>query len=649
MTSDHARATPPEAVPESVTPESVTPESRAATASAEAAAATAAGRAGHRHQLVTPGRMRTAGLVAVLAVAVIWVVPAYLGHYWTFLLTSAVVAVPIMQSLGVITGRVGVISLCQASFAMIGAWVVGWCNVAGIPGGFYVWMVLAGLATVPAGLVIGFPALRLRGANLAITTFAFATAVDVIFSSTPFPGSNSFNLVERPPGFASDGGYFLFAVIVVVVIFLLLAYIDRTRLGAAWIELRYSERGAAAHGTSVARTKLAAFAISAFIGGIAGALLVGQAGSTTPSAFSAQTSLFYFAIAVVIGVHYWDAALIAGFAGALMPTLLDKIHVPQAYVSVLFGVVAVFVLAKGKGQMGQADIMRARQQAKKVKQEGGGDLPRARSPRQGAETAPAGEETSGPSNVPASRGGDASAVDTTPALELRGITVTFGAVTAADDVSLSLPKGAVVALLGPNGAGKSTLINAATGFVPATGTALLDGKPLTGPPDRRARAGLRRSFQQLRVPPALTAGAFLTTAAGRSLSRDEIDEHLAWFGLPAAHVPVGTMDVGNRRMLEIAGLAASRSSVLLLDEPAAGQGVQETELLSGRITEIPRRTGSTVLLVEHDIDLVRAACDWLIVMDFGKVIASGEPETVLSDPAVLAAYVGTTTDHETEK
>lgn len=577
-----------------------------------------------------PVPARKAARVAIpvaLALVVMWALPAYAGHYWTFILTGGVITIPVMQSLGVITGRVGVISLCQMSFAIIGAWVVGWCNVAGIPGGFYVWMLIGGLAAVPAGLLIGLPALRLRGVNLAIATFAFATGVDVVFAAIPFPGVDSFAFVTRPAGFTSDAGYFRFAVIIVVVIFLALMLVDRTRLGTSWIELRYSERGAAAHGTNVGLSKLTAFAVSAFIAGICGALMVGQAGSTTPAGFVAQTSLLYFAIAVVIGVRYWDAAVLAGLAGSLMPVLLDKIHVSQAYSGIVFGVLAVLVLAQGKGQLGQSEISRARKQAKK-----GREL-MARAAR---------AVVTEPVREPAGRRPRTTIRhDAPPALELRGVSVRFGAVTAVDDVSLSLPKGSVVALLGPNGAGKSTLINAATGYASCTGEVLLDGTPIGGPPHHRARAGLRRSFQQLRVPPALTAGMFLSGAAGRRLSAEEIGSHLAWFGCPSADMPIAAMDVGARRMLEVAGLAAGHPSVLLLDEPAAGQGARETELLSRRISQIPERTGSTVLLVEHDIDLVRAACDSLIVMDFGKVIAAGDPDTVLSDPAVLEAYVGT--------
>lgn len=580
---------------------------------------------------ITPG-------VAVAIVA-LWLIPGYAGPYWLFILTSGVIAIPIMQSLGVITGRVGVMSLCQLSFAMIGAWAVGWCNVLGVPGGFLVWMILGGVAAVPAGLIIGLPALRLRGVNLAIVTFAFALALDIIFSSKQYPGAASFEYVSRPLGLTSDANYFRFVVVVVLLIFVGLYLIDRTRLGASWLELRYSERGAAAHGTNVAASKLAAFAISAFIAGIGGALIVGQSGATTPAPFTAQSSLVYFAIAVVIGVRFWEAAIVAGLVGSLMPVLLDKLGIPQNYVSIAFGLLAVLILAGGKGQLGQSEIMRARKQAKQARERlAQQDQDQTRVLDQSLPESDGHDEPEPPAPTRPERD-DSSGKQ--PVLDIRDLTVQFGSVAAVDGVNTSIPARSVVGLLGPNGAGKSSLINAMTGFTPYTGSVLLNGQPLDGmAPHRRARAGIRRSFQQLRVPPTLTAGMFLTVAAGRRLGTTQAKRYLRWFGCPPAHEPVGTMDVGSRRLLEVAGLAAGAPPVLLLDEPAAGQGSSETGLLGNRIARIPKQCGSTVLLVEHDIDLIRATCDMLIVMDSGQIIASGTPEEVLADPRVAKVYLG---------
>jgi branched-chain amino acid transport system permease protein len=582
-------------------------------------------------------RLRRVLPFVVLAILAMWVIPNEIGNYWRFVFMSAIVGIPIMQSLGVLTGRMGVMSLCQLEFAIIGAWAVGVCNVNHVPGGFYVWLLISGLVTVPFGLLIGLPALRLRGVNLAITTFAFASAVDGVFGGLQFPGSANALQVPRPAGFTGDAGYFRFCVFIVAGIFLALWLIDRSRLGASWIEIRYSERGAAAHGTSLVSSKLLAFGIAAFMAGVGGALMVGQVGTTTNSAFSAQQSLTYFAIAILFGVRYWDSALGAGIAVGVSPAILNQIGLNPNYVTIVFGLGALWMLAGGKGQMGQADMIRAKQQAKRAKKRLAQGLGLRDKVKAGGET-----------RVPAAwRAGSASAPDraastTGDALEIHDLTVKFGAVTAVDKVSFALPRGSVVALLGPNGAGKSTLVNAATGFTAYSGTVVLDGQRIDGrAPHRRAHQGLRRSFQQLRVPPWLTVGQFVSLAAGRRLSTDEADEVLDWFGCPASATPIQSLDVGTRRAIEVAGLVAGRPSVLMLDEPAAGQNASESVALAKRLLEIPKLTGTTILLIEHDIDLVRAACESLIVMDFGAVIASGAPDVVLNDQRVAEAYLGT--------
>lgn len=580
---------------------------------------------------------KKAAPTVVAAVVALWLIPAFSGSYWLFILTSGVIAIPVMQSLGVITGRVGVMSLCQLSFAMIGAWAVGWANVLDVPGGFLIWMLIAGVAAVPAGLIIGLPALRLRGVNLAIVTFAFALALDTIFSAQQYPGAASFEFVTRPDGFTNDEAYFRLSVLVVAALFALLWFIDRTRLGASWLELRYSERGAAAHGTNVAVSKLSAFAISAFIAGIGGALIAGQSGTTTPAPFTAQASLTYFAIAVVIGVRFWEAAVVAGLIGSLMPVLLEELGVQQNYVSIAFGIVAVLILAGGKGQLGQSEIIRAKKDAKAARR------------REDENPIVAVDKPDLPEPLESESATEAAARGEHPALELHNLTVEFGSTCAVDNANVAMPPGSVVGLLGPNGAGKSTLINALTGLTDYSGNVLLNGKTIDSlAPHQRARAGLRRSFQQLRVPPTLSAGMFLRVAAGRRLGRHETDQYLAWFGCPPADVPIGTMDVGTRRMLEVAGLTAGNPPVVLLDEPAAGQGARETSMLAARIQQIPRRFGSTVLLVEHDVDLVRSTCDTLVVMNFGKIIAAGPPDEVLADPEVMQVYVGTTPDERHE-
>jgi branched-chain amino acid transport system permease protein len=540
------------------------------------------------------------------------------SSYQIFLLTGAAVAVVMMQSYGLITGRAGVISLCQMSFAAIGAWIVGWCNVNDVPGGFYLWLVLGGLAAVVAGVAIGLPALRLRGVNLAVATFAFATSLDVVFGALDFPGQDEFDFVRRPELFSSDSDYFVFASIVVAALFVLLWWIDRTRIGGAWIEIRQSERAAAAHGNSVAVGKLTAFALSAFVAGIGGGLMAGQLGVVSATNFTSGASVAFFAIALFIGAHNVEGAIMGGLLGALFPVLIDKIGIPQDLAAMFFGIAAVHVLRHG---VSQTDDIRARRRSRRGKV-----TPSA------VDIAPVVRQREPGPTV----------------LEIVDLRVRFGNLVAVDGVSLTVPSRSIVGLVGPNGAGKSTVINAVTGFVDGyNGSVLLHGQPIDGlAAHRRARAGVRRSFQQLRVPAALTAGMFLQVAAGRRLTRQEIDEQLALFGCPQADAPIDTVDIATRRLLEVAGLAAGAPPVLLLDEPAAGQSSGETRLLAQRLAEIPERFGTAVVLVEHDIEFVRSVCDVVVVLDFGKVIAKGPPGRVLSDPAVIAAYLGRKT-HET--
>ncbi|MEU5697037.1 ATP-binding cassette domain-containing protein [Actinosynnema sp. NPDC020468] len=562
---------------------------------------------------VVLGLLVTAACTALVA--------GFASSYVLFLLTGAAITTVFMQSYGLITGRAGVISLCQLSFAALGAWVVGWANVADVPGGFYVWLPLGGLAAVVAGLVIALPALRLRGMSLAVATFAFATALDVVFRGVPYPGLDKYDLVRRPDGFTDDAGYFVFTVAVVAAIFVGLRYLDRSRAGGALVEIRHSERAAAAHGISVAKGKLTAFALSAFVAGVGGGLLAGQLGFVSAGNFASFASVTFFAIALFVGTNNVEGAIAGGVLGVVFPVLLDAVGVPQDLSALFFGIGAVQVLRLGASQ---TDLIRAARRRRKA----------AAGPRR--VTAVVVPEA--PPRWP--RDPHAPA-----ALEVRGLTVRFGALTAVDHVDLVLPKGHIVGLVGPNGAGKSTLINTITGFTDRyEGQVLLGDRPVDRlPAHLRSRAGLRRSFQQLRVPTALTVGMFLQVAAGRTLTARETDEQLALFRCPDADVPMELVDVATRRLLEVAGLSLGAPPVLLLDEPAAGHSGAETHLLQRRLAEIPDRFDTSVLLVEHDIELVRSTCDSVVVMDFGRVIASGPPDDVLSDPAVVTAYLGTAT------
>ncbi|MEU9870880.1 MULTISPECIES: branched-chain amino acid ABC transporter ATP-binding protein/permease [Actinomadura] len=564
--------------------------------------------------------------IAVLACALL---PLVLPPYWIYLAISAVISAVIMQSFGVIVGRAGVMSLCQMSFAAIGAWVVLRLNVADAPGGFYLWLLLGGLAAVPVGVAIGLPALRIRGVNLAVVTFGFAVSTDIVLNVNPFPGAADLTMLERPAPFDTDGGYFVFTVIVFTVLAVALGIIGRTRLGLSWYELRHSERSAAAHGVSVARGKLAAFAISAFVAGIGGGLLVGQLSLVVPQNFAMGQSLALFAVAIMIGPHHPEGAVLGGIFGAVMATIMEKVSLPQDFGGVLFGAGALLALRSGLSQTDLTRMRRRERDARKILKEAE-DAP-------APEDAPAAKEAG---SLPAPAPGPTG--DRAPVLAVQGLTVKFGEVVALDAVDLTVPEGAVVGLIGPNGAGKSTFIAAVSGFVAGYGGAVeLAGRRLDGlGPSRRAVLGLRRTFQTTAIAPELSLYDYLTIGAGRRLPRAEADELLEFFGCPPGQVPVSIVDAGTRRLLDVAAAVAARPKVALLDEPAAGQSAAESLRLARRLAAVPAAFGVSVLLVEHDMELVQATCEQVTVLDFGHVIASGPTGEVLEDPAVRAAYLG---------
>jgi branched-chain amino acid transport system ATP-binding protein len=228
-------------------------------------------------------------------------------------------------------------------------------------------------------------------------------------------------------------------------------------------------------------------------------------------------------------------------------------------------------------------------------------------------------------------------------LHVRELTVAFGGVRPLDGVSLELPSG-VCGLVGPNGAGKTTLFNVLSGFVkPAGGGVDAEGTNLLGmAPHRRARWGLRRTFQQEQVVHALSAYDNVRVTADELGGDDAaVREALAFVGLEGPERDGGELSMLERRLVEMAKCVVGRPRMVLLDEPGAGLAEAETERLVHLIRQIPERYDAQVILVDHDMELVSAVCQTTAVLDFGRVIALGRTPDVLADDHVRRAYLGT--------
>jgi branched-chain amino acid transport system ATP-binding protein len=234
-----------------------------------------------------------------------------------------------------------------------------------------------------------------------------------------------------------------------------------------------------------------------------------------------------------------------------------------------------------------------------------------------------------------------------PSLEASDVTVAFGGRRALDAAGLSAEAGQITGLIGPNGAGKSTLFDVICGLrKPVSGKVALDGKDVTRlGPAKRASHGMARTFQRLELFGRLTVRENLLVAAELSPERKNAasmtDQILARLGISGyAQTPADSLPTGTARLVEVGRALAARPKYLLLDEPAAGLGADETEKFAVLLRSLADREGVAILLVEHDMSLVMGSCDQVYVLDLGKIIMSGTPEEVRGDERVLAAYLG---------
>lgn len=564
-------------------------------------------------------RARSESLVWAVSVAALVALGCFLPPYWIFLLTTVAISALIARSVGLITLRTGLITLCQMSFAAIGGWVVSWLGTAWPDGSFPVYVMIAGAAAAPVGLVLGLATSRIRGLELAVVTLGFAAALDLVLRQTDFPGHGAGAPVVPASPFDDPRWFFALAWGVLFAVELMLQRIQRSRAGLGWAAVRMGERAAASFGVRAVSSKAGVFATGATLAGLAGGMLAGQYGLLTREVFTPLTSMVHFASAVLCGASLFSGAVLAGAMAALVPELLRRLGLPIDLAPALFAIGAFDILRRGSG--GIAEQLAAGLQTRRFRRVQtqcriGGDDPPAEMEQRVTDSK-------------------------RPVLEICGLTVVYGADRILDSVSFVVGAGEVHGLIGPNGAGKSTLVDAVTGFVSKyAGTIRVTGSPIDSLPAHvRARSGIRRTFQQSRELDALTVGDYLRLAGGASGERSTAAVR-SYFALPDQRVPIRLMNSGSRRVLEIAGAVASGAQLLLLDEPAAGLGDLERAVLAERVRGLPAVFGCAVLLIEHDIGFVRAAATELTVLDRGKVISNGDVAKGMKDPAVVAAYLG---------
>lgn len=549
-------------------------------------------------------------------------------------------------SLNLLTGYAGQVSLGHAAFLGIGAYASGWAtSTNGLP--FPVGLLAAAGFGAAAALIVGFPALRIRGLNLALLTLGFGLGMaSMVFRLRSVTGAGAGLALPRPEirGHAlTDGREFL----VLAVVLLLGAWwfdgnVRRSKVGRALLALKEDEDVAASFGVNVARYKLLAFALSGAVAGIAGSLFGHLVGIAQVESFNFQLSLTLVVIVVLGGLGSRPGVIAAGLFFGILPRLFEFL---EGWDLVVGPALLALTIAGHPGGVAQ----QARELRSHFRKAG---------PKPTTDLVPLSFRITAPPSAAA----DAREIYDAP-LVIEDLEVRFGGLTAVDGFSLEVTAHAITGVIGPNGAGKSTVFNAVSGFVrPTAGRILLGGTDITAaPPHVRAASGLGRTFQLVGLIKSLSVAENLLLArhlhtpyrAGEALVawpravnvetklRDDAALVVDALGFGRyLQTPVGELSHGQQRIVEIACAMAASPTVLLLDEPTAGLSPAAAEALAERLLDLRDRLGQTIVVIEHHIPFVSATCERTVVMAAGRELAAGRTAEVLARDDVVGAYLG---------
>ncbi|MEK9707658.1 MAG: branched-chain amino acid ABC transporter ATP-binding protein/permease [Alphaproteobacteria bacterium] len=514
-----------------------------------------------------------------------------------------------------IFGHAGALSLAQGSFFGAGAYATGILASRWDLGFLSTLPLSIAIAALLAALVAA-PVLRLRTHYFALATLALAQLL--LLAAVNWEGltGGANGLSGVPPvsilGWQAQRGFPLVAVVWAIagVAMLLARQQMNPERRAAFAIARETPLAAPAFGIDAGLLRFRAFLISAAFGGAAGALFVHTNRVVSPETLGFGVMVTCLTMTVVGGRTRIAGALI----GALLLT-----HMPEW----LRGLEAYYLVAMGALLLTMVLF----------------------APDGLAAFLPAPKSQSGPAALPEHAVSATGFAGPPATLDASGLHKAFGGIRALDGLSLTLASGEIVGVIGPNGAGKTTLANALSGIVPPdAGTMHLAGRMISYlAPHDIARAGLTRTFQAPQLPSALEVREIIATArthAGAQANAPTVEDALAFCGLAdMASAPAGTLPHGLRRRVEICRAIVSRPSVLILDEPAAGLTLEEQAEI-GTLCRALADAGMAILPIDHNVDFLKPIADRLVCMAEGRILAYGNPDGVLADPAVRAAYFG---------
>ena len=560
----------------------------------------------------------------------------------SFVLIAAIFA----QSINLLTGLAGQISLGHAGFFGIGAYstgvlvkTYGWDVALGIPFGV--------LAAGVTGWLLSFPANRVRDVYLAMMTLGFGmiffevvrewnsvTGGTMGLPGVPSAALRTLNIL----GFKVTGLlYFQLMLLMTAGVIFLVRNLTQSRIGRAFYAIHISEIAAGSIGIPAGATKQLAYALSGALAGLAGGLYAHLVGYLGPESFALPRSIEVLVIAIVGGLGSIAGQILSAILFTFLP---ERLQVFAEWQFIVYGIILTFsllVLPKGIGGLLFEPPRFIRLSA----------LKKATPLRRDVEALR-------PKSL-------------NVALEAEGLTKHFGGLIALDNVSLTLLPGRITALIGPNGSGKSTFVNVVSGIYKATaGKVRFDGQDITGLADHQVAAfGIVRTFQDPRLVPHFTVRENLMLGSHRQLKASGISAALGFSGATdeeaeelslvnaviqlidleqVADRPIDTLPYGTRRMVEVGRALLARPRVILLDEPAAGLSEAEMDRLARLIRDM-KGMGLAILLIDHHMDFLADLVDDVIVLDGGRMIYAGDIVGMRNDPQVIAAYLGNEAAH----
>ena len=599
---------------------------------------------------------RLAGLPRVLvfaAYAMLLPLPLLLKNYYLIRAGGSVgVYLILAAGLSIVAGQAGLLDLGYAGFYGIGAYVYALLASPkfGMHSAFIPAAAASASAAALAGLAVSLPTLRLHGDYLAMVTLGFGQIVRILLNNMDRPinitnGPNGIVAIDPPRilgfTFSSLESSYILIWVFALIILAGIARIVGSKTGRAWNALREDETAAACMGVNVRRYRVSAFVTAAAIAGFAGALFASWQGAVFPQNFTMSETIALYCMAILGGIRSIPGIMLGVLILQVLPEVLRAYSI---YRMLIYGFALVLLAVfRPQGLIAQGERLV------------GTGRRSLSDPRDSTDEAEA-ERKPEPATVAVSV--------RTPVLEASGLSCNFGGLAAVSNVSFAAYTGEILGIIGPNGAGKTTLFNLITGLVkPSAGEVRVQGQTATGlDPHQVASSGVARTFQHIRlfetqsVLENVLAGCHLQGSSNvlGALARSAAHANREAQAVAQARKALALVDTSlltreaslvrhlsypDRRRVEVARAIATGARLLLLDEPAAGMTPEEITAMVDDIVAL-RNQGYTIVVIEHHMDLIAAACDRVIALDHGEVIATGAPQEVAAHPEVIRAYLG---------